>query len=208
MSYKVTLLVKCMVFAVFCAVGLCSCKDADEGFDGQAFGIPAEESSSKERMSAKDDTSEDSEYTDIRGIYVYVCGAVKNPGVYTVEDGARQIVAIEAAGGMLPEACADGLNLAALVSDGERIYVPTKEEADTWSNDGQPLGAGVNNGLVNINTAAKEELMTLPGIGETKAQRIIEYRETHGRFFDIEALKNVPGIKSGTYDALKEFITV
>ena len=60
----------------------------------------------------------------------------------------------------------------------------------------------------NINTAAKEELMTLPGIGETKAQRIIEYRETHGRFSDIEALKNVPGIKSGTYDALKEFITV
>ena len=159
-------------------------------------------------MPAGDDACEDSEYTDIHEIYVYVCGAVKNPGVYMVEDGARQIAAIEAAGGMLPEACADGLNLAAPVSDGERIYVPTKEEADAWSNGGQPLVSGEHNGLVNINTAAKEELMTLPGIGETKAQRIIEYRETHGRFSDIEALKNVPGIKSGTYDALKEFITV
>lgn len=137
-------------------------------------------------------------------IYVYVCGLVKHPGVYALDEGSRQIDAVEAAGGMLSDACADGMNLAALITDGERIYVPSADEVS-----GDALLQGTeSDGLININTATKEELMTLTGIGESKAQRIIEYRESQGGFPNIEALKNVPGIKDGTYDALKDQITV
>lgn len=157
------------------------------------------------QKASDDDLSAD----DAEKVYVYVCGWVKHPGVYALDIGSRQVAAVEAAGGMLPEACADGMNLAAIVADGERIYVPSMDEAAAGLTQSMQSLQGVSeSGLVNINTATKEELMTLSGIGESKALRIIEYRESQGSFQNIEALKNVPGIKDGTYDALKDQITV
>jgi len=152
-------------------------------------------------------------------IYVYVCGAVKKPGVYTLNAGERQIAAVEAAGGMTEEACAAGMNLAAVLNDGERIYVPTMEEASEagLSGDMKYISGGLYSGdtasqhpeeRVNLNTATKEELMTLPGIGASKAGKIIQYREDNGRFTDVGQLKNVPGIKEGTYEGLKDMITI
>ena len=166
-------------------------------------------------------------------IVVYVCGKVSHPGVYTLDASARMIDAVNAAGGMTEDAGADYLNLADWIADGDRIYVPSRDEATEWAKQ-NPLSAGgsleqrqtsngqnnknsqidnsgnalASSGLVNINTADKTQLMTLPGIGEAKAESIIKYRENYGMFQSIEALKNVSGIKTGVYEGLKDFITV
>lgn len=143
-------------------------------------------------------------------VYVYVCGAVNTPGVYELDKDARVFEAVERAGGMSGDASTDSVNLARTVTDGEQIYVLTKEEAQT-------LGAGVGENhittgtektKVNINTASREELMTLTGIGEAKAGSIIRYREEHGGFGSIEELMEIEGIKEGVFGKIKEDITI
>ncbi len=138
--------------------------------------------------------------------FVHICGAVERPGVYELLEGSRVFQAVELAGGFLPEADESGLNLAALISDGMKILVLTREEAETASaQEGE--GAG-KQGKVNINTASEKELMTLKGIGESRAKDIIAYREKHGRFSKIEDIMQVPGIKDGAFQKIKDDITV
>ncbi len=148
------------------------------------------------------------EITEIckKSIYVYVCGAVVNPGVYKAEEDARVYQLIEMAGGILPEGAKNHVNQAAPVTDGEQLYVPFQSEVEMNVMDSK----GEENGEkgVNINTAGLEELMTLPGIGESKAQSIIQYREEHGAFQNIEELTNIPGIKSGVYEKIKELVRI
>lgn len=141
-----------------------------------------------------------------KDIYVYVCGAVVNPGVYKAEEDARVYQLIQMAGGILPEGAQNHINQAAPVTDGEQLYVPFQSEVETNVIDSK----GQENGEkgVNINTAGLEELMTLPGIGESKAQLIIQYREEHGAFQNIEELTNIPGIKSGVYEKIKELVRI
>ncbi len=100
----------------------------------------------------------------------------------------------------------EALNLAEFIEDGQRIYVPCTAEADAgmFMQEDESQAPG----LVNINKADVDELMTLPGIGEAKAKNIIKYRESNGNFDSIEALKNVDGIKEGVYAALSDLITV
>lgn len=126
-------------------------------------------------------------------VVVYVTGAVVCPGVYEVGGNMRVSDAIEAAGGFKNNAAADYLNLAAQLSDGEKITVPTKKEAKARDKDDDSDSDGSH--LVNINTAAKEELMTLPGIGESKADAIIAYRQENGDYKNIEELMQISGIK-------------
>ena len=135
-------------------------------------------------------------------VVVYVTGAVLHPGVYEVGGNMRVSDAIEAAGGFKNNAAADYLNLAAQLSDGEKITVPTKKEAKALNKDAD------ESHLVNINTAAKEELMTLPGIGESKADAIIAYRQENGGYRNIEELMQISGIKEGVYSKISEYITV
>ena len=137
-------------------------------------------------------------------IVVYVTGAVLHPGVYEVGGNMRVSDAIEAAGGFKNNAAADYLNLAAQLSDGEKITVPTKKEAKALNKDDD----SDESHLVNINTAAKEELMTLPGIGESKADAIIAYRQENGGYRNIEELMQISGIKEGVYSKISEYITV
>lgn len=132
-------------------------------------------------------------------IYVYVCGKVANPGVYQIPADARVCDAIMLAGGVLEDGNGEALKQAALMTDGETIYVPGIEEGM----DGTCL---VDDGRVNINVATKEELMTLPGIGESKADIIINYREEHGAFSSIEELMEIPGIKEGVFNKIKDSI--
>lgn len=199
------------------ACGLLDESPADSGFGtalttNGVFDSVQQDLYAQSDSSAKDDVLQNSTEIDNaveselkrQEIFVYVCGAVENPGVYMLSTGDRQITAIEAAGGFTADACADALNLAATVIDGERIYVPSI--SDVSADDLQQTVADGGFSLVNINTAAKEELMTLPGIGASKAQKIIDYREANGRFDSTEDLMNVPGIKSGTYDSLKDLI--
>lgn len=139
-------------------------------------------------------------------IYVDVCGAVVNPGVYQAEEGARVYQLIQMAGGILPEGAGNGINQAATVMDGEQLYVPFQSEMVSGVADLESKDSGESG--VNINTAGVEELMTLPGIGESKAQAIIQYREEHGKFQTIEELMNITGIKNGVYEKIKELVRI
>ena len=161
----------------------------------------------EETLSRKEEDSPEAE-----SVFVYVCGAVKSPGVYELKSGARVYEAIELAGGVTGEAAQELLNQAEVVSDGERIYVPDQEEAEAFQNGTGGLETGVTDGSekgkININTAGKEELMTLTGIGEAKAESILRYREENGKFGSIEELMQVEGIKEGVFNKIKDDITI
>ena len=151
-------------------------------------------------------------------VFVYVCGAVANPGVYEVEAGSRVFQAVELAGGLLEDASPEHVNQAMAVTDGQQIYIPSRSEIqdkeDSLYKDDSLLGMnqGVNesgsSGKVNINTADKTELMTIPGVGESRAQDIMNYRQEHGGFSSIEEIMNVPGIKEATFEKIKDGIEV
>lgn len=145
-------------------------------------------------------------------VFVYVCGAVHAPGVYELAGNARVYEAIAMAGGVTEGAAGDAVNQARPVADGERIYIPTAEELEKGIVDGSlPEVTGTDTkteGKVNINTALKEELKTLPGIGDAKADSIISHRELNGAFQSVEALMQVEGIKEGVFNKIKDRITV
>jgi competence protein ComEA len=128
---------------------------------------------------------------------VYVSGAVATPGVYLLQEGSRVEAAIQAAGGFIPGAETESINLAALLEDGEQINVP-----------GIVSPGHINAGRVNINTASVSELDALPGIGLTTAQMIVDYRLQNGPFQIIQDIQNVPGIGPATYDRIKDYITI
>ena len=162
-------------------------------------------------------------------IYVDVCGAVANPGVLQLAAGSRVFQAIEAAGGYLPEAALTCVNRAGVLTDGQQLYILTQEEMERQGldpaemsgvSDGQmngSAGTGQNTEMtaqvqqdnrININTADEAQLTTLTGIGATRAQAIIAYREENGPFAAIEDIMNVQGIKEGTFAKIKDEIVV
>lgn len=154
------------------------------------------------------------------GIYAHICGAVVNPGVYQAKAGARVADFIALAGGLTSDADGDYINQAEIVTDGQRIYIPTKEEVESLvlhdylqgyrSQEDQKASEDSAKGqaLININEASAEKLMELPGIGQAKANSIIEYRNQHGAFQSTEELMNIPGIKEGLFNQIASKITV
>ena len=143
-------------------------------------------------------------------VAVYVSGAVKNPGVYYLEEGSRIIDAVGKAGGMCKDANTNAINLAEVIQDGTQIYIPTIDEssnssASTTTSSGSVSGS---TSLVNINSADATELQTLPGIGEVTAQKIISDRESNGAFSSKEDLKRVSGIGDSKYAALEDLICI
>ncbi|HUE97706.1 MAG TPA: ComEA family DNA-binding protein [Anaerolineales bacterium] len=141
-------------------------------------------------------------------VIVHITGAVPRPGVYALPQGARVQDAISASGGFLAEAEKSQINLAALLEDGEKLDIPYLEGASPIIVTPGPTVIAVTTELVNINTASADELDSLPSIGPTLAQRIIEYREQNGPFINIEDIINVPGIGPGNYERFKDQITV
>ncbi len=151
---------------------------------------------------------------------VYICGSVVNPGVYYMKNGTRICDLIELAGGMTDEACKNYWNLAEELYDGRMIYVPTAKEVeenlspDMWKENGSSsagntnIGSTATDGKINLNTATKEQLMTLTGIGESKAVSIIKYRTENGSFSSIEDITNVSGIGEAMFNKIKDDITV
>lgn len=139
-------------------------------------------------------------------IYVHVCGAVKNPGVYELPAGSRNYEAVEAAGGFAEDACEDYLNMAAVLADGSRLEIPTMEEAETMEESVRPAEA--SDGKVNINTADIEKLCTLPGVGEGRAKAIIEYREKQGGFRKKEDIMQVSGIGEKMFERMEAYLKV
>lgn len=189
---------------VFVFVGLlwalCGC--TDRGSTG--LQLETEEWMSTEEADVQPDL-QSPESTETDKIYVFVCGQVKNPGVYCLPAGSRVCDAVDAAGGCLDTADPYAVNQAEILTDESRIYIPEPSEvidSDTGT------GAVDADGRISLNRASKEELMTLPGIGESKADSILEYREAHGGFQTIEELMNIPGIKEGVFQKIQDCIKV
>lgn len=168
----------------------------------------------KEETKATEDLKEDKaveEQSQSEQVCVYVCGAVNNPGVYSLENGKRIGDAIAMAGGMKEDAAHDSLNQAELLTDAQMIRVLTVEEVQNGktnvTNENSEKVAE-DNGLVNINSATCDQLMALPGIGQNKADSIIAYREENGKFNSVEDIMNIAGIKEGVFNKIKDYITV
>jgi competence protein ComEA len=140
-------------------------------------------------------------------LQVYVTGAVLSPGLHSLPPGSRVQDALTSAGGVLAEANVTVLNLAAYVTDGERIYVPLASLPEGRAHSTDPFLSDEGD-LVNINTASQTELETLPGIGPITAQNIIAYRETNGGFASIEAILDVPGIGPKTFEEIQQYICI
>ena len=153
-------------------------------------------------------------------IVVHVIGEVKKPGVIKLKEGSRIIDAINKCGGQTEEADLSKINLAYVLDDGSQIYIPRVKE-DIQNTTIMKTEAGNNvivnnvtqgdnekNVKVNLNTATLEKLMTLPGVGESTAQKILEYRNKNKKFKSIDELKNVPGIGEAKLNTLKEYIYV
>ncbi len=171
---------------------------------------PSEETESvnvgEEQIFSDEDETGDVEVVQI---YIYVCGQVNNPGVYIADSDARVYQAIDLAGGVTDEADVSAINQAQRLHDGQMIYVPKEGETVTSLKNGTfQAGESSFNEMININTAGLEDLMSLPGIGEGKAQKILEYRQENGSFHTTEEIMNVEGIKEGTYTKFKDKITV
>ena len=224
---KIIFVILCMLM---CVCQGCSDEEVMEIISEEADKEENADDSLEEASDALADNTEKTENietNDSQSFVVYVSGYVNNPGVYELSAGSRVIDAIDAAGGYSKEAYDNYLNLASLISDGQMIYVPSEEEVESGSiergvasgADGSGVGGvtggngGGNGGnssgsgaLVNINQASKEELMTLPGIGESKADKIIAYREENGRFSTPEGIMDISGIKDGLYNKIKDKI--
>lgn len=179
---------------------------------------------STDRTELSDASSEET-----KTLVVHICGAVSAPGVYELPAGSRIIDAVEAGGGFLPEADEACCNLAEEIVDGCQIYIMTKSEscadgqtekkAGIQTSPGSDMqttdrnvrsnsATALENGLVNLNTADIAALMTLPGIGESRAKAIISYREQHGAFAQIEDIMKISGIKQAAFSKIKDKITV
>ena len=137
-----------------------------------------------------------------RILTVHVAGAVARPGVVRLQEGARVLDAVEGAGGPLPEADLDALNLAQQVQDGQKITVPRKGEG------GEAGESRKKGGKININTADAEELEKLPGVGPTLAERIVSYRDKNGAFSSIEELKKVSGIGEKKFAEIRDLVEI
>ncbi|MDE7274450.1 MAG: helix-hairpin-helix domain-containing protein [Lachnospiraceae bacterium] len=213
----------CML-CVIAFVLLCGCaSERDEVMmtliNNEEAAIPASDSENvtevplvDEMIDAEAEIEEESQQ-----VYIYVCGAVQLPGVYRLKQGSRLYEAVELAGGLTGDADENCLNMAREITDGEQVVILTQEEAfarkeaGTYTYPGesamQETAAKVS-GLVNINTATLAELTSVSGIGESRAQAIIDYREQHGSFGSIEDIKKVDGIKDGLFSKIKDKITI
>lgn len=220
------------VFLIICLIFLTSCssgkpsqvvlqEDYSEGLSGsgELFGYEGAETTGLgvEPADVRTDSAEMESETDV--CYVYICGAVYEPGVYMLPAGSRLYEAVEAAGGFLPEACEEYCNLASVVSDGLQYRIPTTEEVLSGNivTEIQTEKAAAENGNVShydsegrldINLATAEELMMLSGIGQSRADAIITYREEHGAFSNKEEIMRVTGIKEGLYSKIEDYIIV
>ena len=166
--------------------------------------------------SGSSESSEQTEYNEVteesvthtQTIFVDISGAVEKPGVYEVSNNTRLFEVIEMAGGLSEDADADHVNQASFVEDGQKIIIPVKgSDAVNDLLSGSAEYTGEDSRLININTAAADELKTLSGIGDTMAQRIIEYRSQRA-FKSKEDIMSVDGIGSKTYEKIKDSITV
>ncbi len=174
-----------------------------------------------EQSNILEDVEEENKSTlESNKIIVHICGAVNNEGIVELEENARLVDAINKAGGLRGDAYTDEINLADILEDGEKIYIRTKDEYESSKiqesesnsnikiNESSSIATNDKKTKININTATQEELETLPGIGESTALKIINYRKENGKFKDIEAVKGVKGIGESKFEKIKDLISI
>ena len=187
---------------MFLTILLTSCKE-DSGIE---FGKNNETETEEVISESVTEESISEAVTAEEYIDVFISGCVNKPDVYTLKNGSIIKEAVEMAGGFSENACRDYVNLAKKLEPGEHIIIPSQDEAK----DLKPIQAedAINSSsLVNINKASKEELMTLPGIGERKAEAIIKYRNSKS-FSNIEDIMNISGIKEAAFNKIKDKICI
>ena len=195
---------------------------------GEGSGTEPERTEEDAFRAGGGNTGEGGNGVEISTLFVHICGEVMRPGVYELPEGSRVYEAVEEAGGFTQDGAADYVNLAYILEDGWKIEIPSWENLET---DGEGKGNGISSGisadagwtgngtgdfggdasgdgLVDINTATKQELITLPGVGESRAESIISYREKNGGFSRIEDIMKVEGIKDGMFAKMKDKICV
>lgn len=184
-------------------------------FERDATSVERADTGSEDASDDGDPSSDSKRASAASEVYVDVGGAVVTPGVYRLREGARVAQAIDAAGGLTPEADVAGLNRASKVTDGQKIHVPTVGEqqasiAEAGVDGGTSASSGVSGvtGLVNINTASAAELQTLSGIGPSMAQSIIDERTKNGAFASVDDLMRVSGIGEKKLAKIKDCICV
>ena len=206
-------------------------EDTDPNREAKSNAGDTDQNREAESSAGSTDRSElsDASSEETKTLVVHICGAVSAPGVYELPAGSRIIDAVEAGGGFLPEADEACCNLAEEIVDGCQIYIMTKSESCADGQTEKKAGIqtspdsdmqttdrnvrsnstpALENGLVNLNTADVAALMTLPGIGESRAKAIISYREQHGAFAQIEDIMKISGIKQAAFSKIKDKITV
>lgn len=198
MRYRRKYQIRLWMTALILLAGLTGCRKEKAVYDSAAEEIVTEATGTE--TTGTETTGEEKTVS----IWVYVCGQVRHPGVYELPEGSRITDAVEAAGGMTEAAAETYLNLAEALSDGQKIEVPSVETAQAL----EEAAVDGASGLVNLNRATEAELMTLSGIGESKAKEIIRYRESKGGFQKPEDLMNIPGIKEGVFNKIRDQITV
>lgn len=147
----------------------------------------------------------------LENIVVHIDGAIAKPGIVKIAEGSRIIDVIDAAGGLTELADISKINLAYIVSDAQKIYIPTTDDLSNENYISNSAGINVlesNSFKTNINTASQTELESLPGIGASTAQKIINYRNEHGKFQKAEDIMNVSGIGESKYSNIKDYITI
>ncbi len=203
-------------------------KGAEAGSDEFVAGATVSETSSSTvepstdtslTATASANTSNEMNSDTVKGVYVYVCGAVKKPGVYQFSHNPRVVEAVEEAGGFTKKADTLSVNMASVLEDGAQVVIGEKGKnatgdvstgvagVDTTTGSGT-AGAGTGDNKIDINTASAEELTKIPGIGEAKSTAIVNYRNEHGRFQKAEDLMKIPGIKQGIFNRMKDYIRV
>ncbi len=215
---KYLLITGCLILTVFL---LCGCKSKSDLVITESETVaPMEESvvadvSDETLLVSSEDGPEQEKESET--IYVQVTGAVRAPGVYEMTEGSRVFEAVQKAGGMTDEAAADCINQAVEVTDGDMIVLYTRREWEqikagqtAVATGGEGLGAilQADDGKVNINTADVTQLCSIPGIGESRAQSIVTYREQNGSFESVEDIMKVSGIKDGLFQKIKDKIKV
>lgn len=204
---KVILLCAMLLCTVYVAAGC----ESDTKEDNLVSVEQADILPDVEQEAEKEVTSDTADVDETGVIYVDVCGEVNHPGVYQLTGKSRVYEAIEKAGGLTKNAAKACVNQAEKLADGQQIYILSKDEMERGGAEAGGASVSefpVSDGKVNLNTASKEELMTLGGIGEVKADAIIRYREEHGSFQSVEDVKKIEGIKDGVFNKIKDRITI
>ena len=199
---KIVYIISVLVFSIVFFISCASTKDKAVYYKDEK-NITSEEIQSDTTIQPEENISDD--------VYIQLSGAVNNPGVYKVSCDKRIYEVIEDAGGLKEEADTSKVNLTLPIEDKMLIYIPNVNENETvLTVEGSSIydGQSTETQLININTASKEELKELRGIGDSKALAIVQYRQENGNFTCIEDIMNISGIKEGAFNKIKALITV